>query len=120
MLQEEAKKRQGRRTDLEDATSAPDGAEVSGTSREVAARQLGRQWIKRSGGHGHQEGGRRWRWLLYALPDHLDMLWEAGASLDVFQQALDDWVRAHEKAAEDCRRQCVAPRSCHERTQRQE
>jgi hypothetical protein len=62
----------------------------------------------------------RHRRLLDVLPGHLDYLWESGARLDVFQAALDDWVRAHQNAAEDCRRQCVAPRSSHERTQRQE
>jgi len=43
----------------------------------------------------------RWRWLLYALPDHLDMIWEAGARLDQFQQVLDTWVAAHRQAVQE-------------------
>jgi hypothetical protein len=43
----------------------------------------------------------RWRWLLHALPDHLDMLWESGARLDVFQEALDRWVAGHQQAVRE-------------------
>jgi hypothetical protein len=46
----------------------------------------------------------RHRWLRVVLPGHQDYLWDSGASLDVFQQALDTWVAAHEKAVEDYRR----------------
>jgi len=46
----------------------------------------------------------RHRWLLTALPAHLDMLWASGGGLDTFQQALDTWVVAHQKAVEDWRR----------------
>ena len=46
----------------------------------------------------------RHRRLLNALPAHLDMLWASGASLNVFQEALDTWVAAHEKAVEGYRR----------------
>jgi hypothetical protein len=47
----------------------------------------------------------RHRRLLNALPAHVDCLWESGARLDVFQDALDEWVVAHQKAVEDHLRQ---------------
>jgi len=52
----------------------------------------------------HAEPARH-RWLLMVLPGHLDHLWESGAPLDTFQQVLDTWVAAHEKAVGDYRQQ---------------
>jgi hypothetical protein len=73
------------------ATEALRGIGRLGDPREALA------WLE-------QAQPARWRWLLYVLPDHLDGLWESGAGLDTFQQALDTWVVAHQKAVKDWRR----------------
>jgi len=70
---------------------------------DEALRQLGAlhglgealRWLERAEPARHG-------WVLNALPGHLDMLWEAGASLNVFQDALDAWVAAHRQAVRDC------------------